>query len=80
MLFQNRADNTGAVLVNCASTFYASCCGCYMRVFIPIKFLHKKKCKLGDPEINVGGYVDSEDDFIIGSKKMLIFRKLIKNY
>lgn len=51
-----------------------------MRVFIPIKFLHKKKCKLGDPEINVGGYVDSEDDFIIGSKKMLIFRKLIKIY
>lgn len=39
-----------------------------------------KKCKLGDPEINVGGYVDSEDDFIIGSKKMLLFRKLLKSY
>lgn len=45
-----------------------------------LSFCIKKKCKLGDPEINVGGYVDSEDDFIIGSKKMLIFRKLIKNY
>ena len=68
------SEHTGEAQIDCASAFLQVVAVLYVGAFTLIKSLCKK-CKLiesclGNSDITVGGDIDSEDDFLIDSRKM----------